>query len=63
MTDKYRDNYDGINWVKKAPKTFKTSWGHEYTLMLREEKEKPDWVKYNSPTIKDLVEKSKKEKI
>ena len=63
MNHKYRANYDGISWVKKAPKTFQTSWGAEYTLRLPvEEEDKPDWMKYNSPTIKDLVEKSKREK-
>lgn len=65
MSDKYRDNYDGISWVKKVPKTFKTSWGAEYTLMLKEEKDKADVTKYNSPTlqptINDLVEKGRKE--
>ena len=67
MTDKYRDNYDGISWVKKSPKTFKTSWGAEYTLMLKEEKDKGDIAKYNSPSLKptidDLVEKSRKEEL
>ena len=53
---------------KGIPKTFKTSWGHEYTLMLREEKkDKADVTKYNSPTLQptidDLVEKSRKEEL
>ena len=50
---------------KRISKTFKTSWGHEYTLMLSAE-EKPDVTKYNSPTLQptidDLIEKSRKEK-
>ena len=63
MSDKYRDNYESISWVKKAPKTFRTSWGAEYTLMLPAEGEdNPDWTKYNSPAIKNLLEKSKREK-
>ena len=52
---------------KMIPKTFKTSWGHEYTLMLREKKDKVDVTKYNSPTLQptidDLVEKSRKEEL
>ena len=64
MSDKYRENYNDISWVKKAPKTFKTSWGHEYIFMLKEDK--ADVTKYNSstlkPTIDDLIEKSRKEK-
>ena len=51
---------------KKIPKTFKTSWGAEYTLMLSVE-EKTDVTKYNSPTLQptidDLVEKSRKEEL
>ncbi len=60
---KYRENYDHINWAKKIPKTFKTSWGAEYTLMLPvKEEEKPDWTKYNSPTLQPFIEEFKKEK-
>ena len=51
--------------AKKIPKTFKTSWGAEYTVMVSEEKE-ADVTKYNSPTLQptldDLVEKAKEEK-
>ena len=43
----------------KTPKTFKTSWGHEYTLMLKE----GDKANSLEPTIDDLVEKSRKEKL
>ena len=67
MSDKYRGNYNDINWVNKVPTTFKTSWGAEYTLMLKEEKDKEDVTKYNSPSLKptidDLVEKSRKEEL
>jgi hypothetical protein len=33
----FDDNYSQINWTKKYPKTFKTSWGAEYTVWLTEE--------------------------
>jgi hypothetical protein len=32
----YDQNYDQINWTKKVPKTFKTSWGVEYTVMIEQ---------------------------
>ena len=44
---------------KKTPKTFKTSWGAEYTLMVDENTEECT----AEPTIDDLVEKSRKEKL
>ena len=45
--------------VKKIPKTFKTSWGSEYTLMVDENTDGCTL----EPTIDDLVEKSRKEKL
>ena len=44
--------------AKKTPKTFKTSWGVEYTMMVDEGEGKSS----PEPTIDDLVEKSRKEK-
>ena len=44
---------------KKIPKTFKTSWGAEYTLMVGENTDECSL----EPTIDDLVEKSRKEKL
>lgn len=62
----YRKNYDEIDWRKKIPNTFKTSWGAEYTLMVREE-ERVDVTKYSSPTLRptidDLIDKSRREKL
>ena len=43
---------------KKTKKTFKTSWGVEYTLTINE-----DAVESKEPTIDDLVEKPKQEKL
>ena len=33
---KFADNYDKIDWTKKIKKKFKTSWGAEYTLNIKE---------------------------
>jgi hypothetical protein len=43
---------------KKSSRTFKTSWGVEYTLMVNKNKDESSL----EPTIDDLVEKSRKEK-
>jgi len=54
---KFDENYGEIDWRKSIPKVFKTSWGAEYTVWLREEdKSKKDWKKYNSPTLKSTIE-------
>ena len=45
--------------VKKTPKVFKTSWGAEYTLVVNENTDEGT----SEPTIDDLVEKSRKEKL
>ena len=44
---------------KKTKKTFKTSWGAEYTLTINENTDECTL----EPTIDDLVEKSRKEKL
>ncbi len=44
---------------KKIPKTFKTSWGVEYTVMVDKNTDGCTL----EPTIDDLVEKSRKEKL
>ena len=44
---------------KKTFKTFKTSWGAEYTLMVNKNTDEAT----SEPTIDDLVEKSRKEKL
>ena len=54
---KFDDNYNQINWTKKYPKTFKTSWGAEYTIWLPEkDKSKKNWKEYNSPTLQPTIE-------
>ena len=53
-TDDYKQfssNYDKIDWTRKVAKTFKTSWGAEYTLHLKIDPKKED----HTPTIKDLT--------
>lgn len=32
----FSDNYDKIDWTKRVKKKFKTSWGAEYTLEIKE---------------------------
>jgi len=32
----FSDNYDKIDWTKKIKKKFKTSWGVEYILEIKE---------------------------
>jgi hypothetical protein len=48
---KFNSNYDNIDWNRKVSKTFKTSWGAEYTLHLKDTPEKED----RTPTIKDMI--------
>ena len=55
---KFDEGYAKINWTRKVPKTFKTSWGAEYTLMLKQDDKKDDVT----PTIGELVSKSRKDK-
>jgi hypothetical protein len=33
---KFAENYAKIDWTKKIKKKFKTSWGAEYTLNIKE---------------------------
>ena len=33
---KFAHNYDKIDWTKRVKKKFKTSWGAEYTLEIKE---------------------------
>ena len=60
---KFDENFDQIDWTSKISKTFKTSWGAEYTLMLKEDdKNKED----STPTTEELITKAKnvgKEKV
>ena len=51
---KFAHNYDNIDWTKKIKKKFKTSWGAEYTLEIKEKPPKKD----NTPTIEDLTKKT-----
>ena len=53
---KYDENFGQINWRKKVSKTFKTSWGAEYTLMLDEED--PD-KEDNTLTTDELINRAK----
>ena len=46
----FNKNYDKIQWGK-TKKTFKTSWGVEYDVWIKDELIKKD----NTPTIKDLT--------
>jgi plasmid rolling circle replication initiator protein Rep len=58
---KFDENYGEIDWRKLIPKKFKTSWGAEYTVWIREEREtKKDWKKYNSPTLQSTIKESPK---
>jgi hypothetical protein len=50
----YNNNYDKIDWTKKIKKKFKTSWGVEYTVNIKDEPSKKD----STPTINDLTKKS-----
>ena len=55
---KFDENYGEIDWRKNIPKKFKTSWGADYTVWIREEtKPKKDWKKYNSPTLQPTIDK------
>ena len=51
---KFSHNYDKIDWTKRVKKKFKTSWGAEYTLEIKEKPPKKD----NTPTIEDLTKKT-----
>jgi hypothetical protein len=53
---KFADNYDKIDWTKKIKKKFKTSWGAEYTLEIKEKPQKKDVT----PTINELTNKGLK---
>ena len=53
---KFSDNYDKIDWTKKIKKKFKTSWGAEYTLEIKEKPQKKDVT----PTINDLTNRGLK---
>ena len=50
----YSNNYDKIDWTKKIKKKFKTSWGVEYTVTVKDEPTKKDIT----PTITDLTKKT-----
>jgi len=50
----YNNNYDKIDWTKKIKKKFKTSWGAEYTITMKDEPSKKDVT----PTINDLTKKT-----
>ena len=52
----FSDNYDKIDWTKKIKKKFKTSWGAEYTLEIKEKPQKKDVT----PTINDLTNRGLK---
>ena len=58
---KFDENFDSIDWTKKYPKKFCTSWGAEYTIWLPVNKKEEDWKHYNSPTIQSTI-KSKTSK-
>ena len=62
---KFDDNYGQINWTKKYPKTFKTSWGAEYTVWLppEEDNSKKKWKEYNSPTLQPTIDELTKQRI
>ena len=54
---KFAPNYDKIDWTKRVKKKFKTSWGAEYTLEIKEKPEKKKKKKKDrTPTIDDLIE-------
>ena len=46
----FNNNYDKIQWGKKK-KTFKTSWGVEYDIWVKNDQAKKD----DTPTINDLI--------
>lgn len=50
---KYDEGYTKIDWTKKIPKKFKTSWGAEYTVWVEESRVR----KASGKTIDDLTGK------
>ena len=50
----YDQNYDQIDWTKKVTKTFKTSWGVEYTVMVKEELDKKDQSGYTTEELQNI---------
>ena len=50
----YDQNYDQIDWTKKIPKTFKTSWGVEYTVMVKKEVEKKEQSGYTTEELQNI---------
>jgi hypothetical protein len=51
---KYDEGYSTIDWTKKIPKKFKTSWGAEYTVWVKENRSK----KSTGKTIDQLTGKN-----
>ena len=52
---KFANNYDNIDWTKRVKKKFKTSWGAEYTLYIKESLLKND----DTPTIDEMMDKNR----
>jgi len=59
---KYNENFSQIDWTKKYPKTFKTSWGVEYTIWLPEKTNDKKQVESDPTfTIDELTRKKRTE--
>tara|TARA_A100001037_G_scaffold63293_1_gene55350 strand:+ start:59739 stop:59942 length:204 start_codon:yes stop_codon:yes gene_type:complete len=59
---KYNENFSQIDWTKKYPKTFKTSWGVEYTIWLPEKTSDNKQVESDTTfTIDELTSKNRTE--